>query len=63
MSANDELKDAVSAMYQMALQGCTTREECMDVRKDVRRLTFQLDRIADEDCWDRAAECDKEQAK
>ncbi len=61
MNTNDELKDAVSAMYQMALQGCTTREECEAVAKDIRDLIRRLEHIDSEDCYQRAF--DLEQAK
>ena len=59
MSVSNFAKDTIALHFAERLSKCETREQCMDVSVDVRSMITMLDRIAEEDCYDRAMECDK----
>ncbi len=56
----DDTIEAVVSMYRTALKGCSTREACMKLSAEICETINRLLWIAEEDCYDRAMECDRE---
>ncbi len=63
MSLGDNVKrlrELVAMECNALLRQCRTRDECMDLGGDLRQLSRMVERYADDDCYDRAIECDSE---
>ncbi len=63
MSLGDNVKrlrELVAMECNALLRQCRTRDECMDVSVDLGQLARMVERYSDEECYDRAMECDKE---
>ncbi len=62
MSLGDNVKrlrELVSLECRAIIAQCRTRDECMDVSVDLGQIARMVERYSDEDCYDKAMECDR----
>jgi len=65
MSIGDNVKrlrGLIALECQALIAQCRTRDECMDVSVDLGQIARMVERYSDEECYDRAMECDKDAA-
>ncbi len=65
MSLGDNVKRLralVAIECQTLIKQCRTRDECMDLSVDLSQIARMVERYSDEECYDRAMECDKDAA-
>ena len=54
------LRDLLAMECHTLVRECRTRDECMDLSVDLGQLARMVEMYADENCYDRALECDNE---